>query len=301
MSGAIGEGDVHLPAFEIRQLAEIEVGAEIDLLGILRPLPQTAARIARRLREVMGAQMEALGLQLRSKPAPIAGHVGLLQPIIQGLGLGRAAQEQARDGDRDRGDQACDGSRSAAVPAPCHEGGYPRERRSASICSRLRPLVSGTSGAGEDEAGDGQDRVEQEGAGPAEDVYQLQEGDGHQQIEAPIGDGGDPHGPAAEIKREDLGDQQPEHRPQADGEEADISGKAEGRDPAERARGAADGKAQAEQDEAGRHAERGRSSSRVRRPTLSISRIATRVMTTLTTPTPAVANMAAEAEERPAA
>ena len=123
LSGAIGEGDMHLPALEIRQLAEIEVGAEIDLLGILRALLQTAARIAGRLREVVGAQMEALGLQLRSKPAPIAGHVGLLQPIIQGLGLRGTSQEQARDGDRDRGDEACDGSRSAAMPAPCHEGG----------------------------------------------------------------------------------------------------------------------------------------------------------------------------------
>ncbi len=42
-------------------------------------------------------------------------------------------------------------------------------------------------------------------------------------------------------------------------------------------------------------------SSSTRRPTRSISRIATSVIATLTAPTPAVARMEAEAEDSPAA
>ena len=51
---------------------------------------------------------------------------------------------------------------------------------------------------------------------------QAQEGDRHQQVEAPVGDGREAHGAAAHREREDLSDQQPEHRPQPDREERDV-------------------------------------------------------------------------------
>ena len=98
-----------LAARKARQLAHIQVRAEIDLLGILGRLPQPARGIAGGLGEIIGAQRDALGLQLRPRPAPIPGHIVLLQPVLQGLGLGHRRQEHARQ----RG-----GEDGATQPAP---------------------------------------------------------------------------------------------------------------------------------------------------------------------------------------
>ena len=85
----------------LASLRHIQIGAEIDLLGILGGLLQPARGIAGGLRKIMGTQREALGLQLRPRPAPIPGHVVLLQPVIQGLGPSNICQGRGGQGGRD--------------------------------------------------------------------------------------------------------------------------------------------------------------------------------------------------------
>jgi hypothetical protein len=57
---------------------------------------------------------------------------------------------------------------------------------------------------------------------PPERGQQDRERQGHEEVRAPVGDGGDAHGGAADPQRVDLRDHQPEHRPGAGGTEVEA-------------------------------------------------------------------------------